>query len=125
MTSEPAKPTEAWVEAQGAKYAYAYDKGGLMGKVGASGYPSAVLVNASGVVVLDERELATNFVRYLLTREVQGYLAREAYEIPLVDGVAPPPGLPALDTVSPPQVDLTKLADLRPTLDLMRDAGVL
>ena len=50
MTSEPAKPTEAWVEAQGAKYAYAYDKGGLMGKVGASGYPSAVLVNASGVI---------------------------------------------------------------------------
>lgn len=50
MTSEPAKPTEAWVEAQGAEYAYAYDKGGLMGKVGASGYPSAVLVNASGVI---------------------------------------------------------------------------
>ncbi len=83
------------------------------------------LVNASGILALKEGDLAINFIRYLLTREVQSYLASEAYEIPLVAGVSPPQGLPALNTISPPQVDLTRLADLRPTLDLMRNVGVL
>lgn len=83
------------------------------------------LVNASGVLAVNEGELAVNFIRYLLTREVQSYLAREAAEFPLVHGVAPPDGLPPLSSLSPPELDLTRLADLRPTLDLMRDAGVL
>lgn len=83
------------------------------------------LVNASGIVALSEGELSINFIRYLLTREVQFYLATEAYEIPLVAGVAPPIGLPPLSSVTPPELDLTLLADLRPTLDLMRDVGVL
>lgn len=83
------------------------------------------LVNASGILTLNDDPLATNFMRYLLSREVQSYLAREAYEIPLVNGVQQPEGLPALSSISPPKVDLTKLADLRPTLDLMRANGIL
>jgi iron(III) transport system substrate-binding protein len=83
------------------------------------------LMNASGVVLLDDGELAANFVRHLLTREVQSYLAREAYEIPLVAGVAGPGGLPALSELEPPRVDLERLADLQPTLGLLRQAGIL
>ena len=69
--------------------------------------------------------MAKNFVRYLLSEEVQSYLAREAFEIPLAAGMEPPPGLAALDSLTPPDVDLTQLADLRPTLELMRSVGVL
>ena len=83
------------------------------------------LVNASGILALSDGDLPINFIRYLLTKEVQAYLASEAYEIPLANGVKPPQGLPALDTISPPKVDLTQLADLRPTLNLMRRVGVL
>jgi len=83
------------------------------------------LVNASGVLALSEGDLPINFIRYLLTREVQSYLASEAYEIPLVSGVPTPEGLPSLSQVSPPKMDLTRLADLRPTLNLMRNVGVL
>lgn len=83
------------------------------------------LVNASGILALSEGDLPVNFIRYLLTEEVQSYLAREAYEIPLVGGVLPPSGLPPLTDISPPKVDLTQLADLRPTLNLMRKVGVL
>lgn len=83
------------------------------------------LINASGIVALKEGDLAVNFIRYLLTREVQSYLAEEACEIPLVNNVLPPEGLPRLDTVNPPQIDLTRLADLRPTVDLLRHVGVL
>ena len=83
------------------------------------------LVNASGILALSEGDLPVNFIRYLLTREVQSYLASEAYEIPLVAGVPMPAGLPPLNTISPPEMNLTRLANLRPTLDLMRDVGVL
>ena len=83
------------------------------------------LVNVSGIVALKQSALAINFIRYLLTKEVQSYLASEAYEIPLVDSVASPSGIPALDAISPPDIDLTQLADLRPTIKLMRAAGVL
>ncbi len=83
------------------------------------------LVNASGIMALSEGDLPVNFIRYLLTREVQSYLATEAYEIPLVAGVAPPEGLPSLQSISPPELNLTRLADMRPTLDLMRKVGVL
>ena len=83
------------------------------------------LVNASGIVALNPRGLAQDFTRYLLTREAQSYLAREAYEIPMIEGAPSPPGLPALDRIEAPAVDLTQLADLRPTLSLMRRVGVL
>ena len=83
------------------------------------------LVNASGAAVLSSSELASGFVAHLLTREVQSYLAREAFEIPLVAGVSPPEGLPPLASLELPRVDLEKLADLRPTLALLRRAGVL
>ncbi|PWK54535.1 extracellular solute-binding protein [Pleionea mediterranea] len=83
------------------------------------------LVNASGIVALNNNDTAINFIRYLLTQEAQSYLSSEAYEIPLVNGVLPPKGLPQIDSLSPPDVDLVKLADLRPTLKLMRDVGVL
>ena len=83
------------------------------------------LVNASGIVALSDGDLPVNFIRYLLTHEVQSYLAREAYEIPLVQDVAAPEGLASLTSLSPPELDLRKLADLRPTLNMMRDVGVL
>ena len=83
------------------------------------------LLNASGVMALSEGELPMNFIRYLLSREVQSYLAEEAYEIPMVSGVAMPVGLPSLKQINPPAIDLTRLADMRPTLELMRDVGVL
>lgn len=52
MTSETASSTEPWIEQHKAKYAYCYDKAGkMMSAVGASGYPSAVLVDPAGNIV--------------------------------------------------------------------------
>ncbi|MEM6817743.1 MAG: ABC transporter substrate-binding protein [Pseudomonadota bacterium] len=83
------------------------------------------LLNASGTVILKPSTLARDFVRHLMTNEVQGYLAREAFEVPLLDGVSNPEGLPPLASLQPPKVDLEKLADVRPTLSLLRKTGVL
>jgi hypothetical protein len=52
VTDEGKKDTEAWVEKKGAKYAYAYDKGGkLKGKLGVGGIPHAFLVDPTGTIV--------------------------------------------------------------------------
>jgi len=83
------------------------------------------LLNASGIIMLQPSDLATNFVRHLLTLEVQQFLAREAFEIPLAAGVAGPEGLPPAAQLQPPKIDLESLADLRPTLELMRASGIL
>lgn len=83
------------------------------------------LVNASGIVALKAGALQFNFIRYLLSEEVQSYLAQEAYEIPLVEGIEMPAGIPRLTEITPPKLDLTQLADLRPTLRLMRQTRVL
>lgn len=83
------------------------------------------LVNVSGITILSEGDTAVDFVRYLLTREAQSFLAEQAYEIPMVRGVAPPEGIPPLSQLEPPDLDLSKLANLRPALKLLRETGVL
>ncbi|MCH6256504.1 extracellular solute-binding protein [Puniceicoccaceae bacterium K14] len=83
------------------------------------------LLNASGVVLMKSRPETHLFLRYLLTKEVQSYLSREAYEIPLVAGLEPPKGLPPISEIKPPKVDLDKLANMKPTLALLRDTGIL
>ncbi|WP_224447215.1 iron ABC transporter substrate-binding protein [Haloprofundus salilacus] len=87
------------------------------------------IFNVAGACTLDttdNRELAANFVRHLLSAEAQDYFARETFEYPLVSGVDPVGDLPRIDELNPPEgVDLTQLADLEGTVDLMRDVGVL
>ncbi len=83
------------------------------------------LLNASGAMALSDKAGAIDFIRYLLTVEVQQFLAGEAYEIPMVQGLAMPTGLPPLAQIRPPRLDLPRLAAVRPTLDLMRRARVL
>jgi len=52
VTQEGASDTEKWVESKGVEYAYAYDKGGKLGRhFGVQGIPHAVLVDAAGTVV--------------------------------------------------------------------------
>lgn len=52
VTSESVSNTEPWVEKHEMKYAYAYDKSSALFRgVGATGYPSAILVDPSGNIV--------------------------------------------------------------------------
>ncbi|WP_115862953.1 extracellular solute-binding protein [Halorussus litoreus] len=86
------------------------------------------LVNLSGAQVLQgaqNQELATNFVRHLLTVEAQEFFATTAFAYPMIPGVPPVGGLPPIDELSPPNLDLSELSNLGPTLRLMREVGVL
>ena len=70
-------------------------------------------------------ELVDNFVRHLLSAEAQEFFTTVSFAYPMVADVAPPGGLPTVDRLDPPEIDLSELSDLEPTLELMREAGVL
>ena len=82
--------------------------------------------NVAGAAVIDQTDdptLAENFVRHLLSAEVQEYFAVETFEYPAIAGVEPVGRLPTVDELDLPEIDLTALSDLEATVDLMRDAG--
>jgi iron(III) transport system substrate-binding protein len=86
------------------------------------------LVNVAGAAILegsDNQEEAARFIEYLLSEQAQQYFADETYEYPLVAGIAINEQLPPLDELQPPAIDLTDLADLQGTQELLRDTGVL
>ncbi|WP_144799973.1 extracellular solute-binding protein [Halorubrum depositum] len=91
-----------------------------------SGDAGAVF-NVAGAAVIDtaaDGTLAGNFVRHLLSAEAQDYFARTTFEYPLIPEVEPIGDLPTIDELDVPDIDLTQLSDLEPTIDLMREAGV-
>ncbi|WP_226039276.1 extracellular solute-binding protein [Natrinema sp. DC36] len=68
----------------------------------------------------DNAELAENFVRHLLSAEVQEFFAVETFEYPLIPEAEPVGELPSVDDLNVPDIDPSELSDLQPTLDLMR-----
>ncbi len=94
-----------------------------------TGAGAASLVMPAGVGVLetsDQRDDAEDFVEFLLSASSQKYFADETFEYPLAAGVAASPGLPALDSLSTPRVDLSSLAAvLDLATDLVAEAGLL
>ena len=83
------------------------------------------LVNVAGAMPIADNPRVGDFLQYLLTKEVQGFLAREAFEVPMVPGVQGPDELPSLADIEPPDLDLRRLGELQPTLTLLRDEGIL
>ena len=91
------------------------------------GDPGA-LVNVAGVGIVkttDEQANAERFVEYLLEPDAQEYFATETFEIPLADGVEADAALPDLDSLVQPDLDLAQLEDLKGTLALLTDVGIL
>lgn len=85
------------------------------------------LFNVAGAGVVDATDHATlgkNFVRVMLSREVQEEfvgLNKEYSVLPSVEYVG---DLPSLDEIDPPEFDLNQLADIQPAVDLLRETGL-
>lgn len=87
------------------------------------------LVNVAGVGVLDgtdQPDAAAQLVAYLLGQEAQDYFGQTAVarEFPLRTGTTTA-DLPGLETLQPPDVDLSRLEDLQGTLALLQEVGAL
>lgn len=95
-------------------------------KFGASG-DVAGLVNATGVGILtgaEGRSDAQAFVDYLLSEEGQTYFVQETYEYPLVPGIIGPEGVPPLESLGGPDIDLSDLGTVDVTAGLVDAAGI-
>jgi iron(III) transport system substrate-binding protein len=83
------------------------------------------LRNVAGVGILSEDSRAKAFVEFLLSETAQQYFVTETSEYPLIQGLAPLPGLTPLDEIPAPEFDLNDLDALEETLQLIRAAGLI
>jgi iron(III) transport system substrate-binding protein len=93
----------------------------------AGGDPGS-LINVAGIGLIegaDDADAALAFADYLLSDEAQGYFAAETFEYPLVETVAAPEGLVPLSEIGHPDIELGDLADLRGTLELLSEVGLV
>lgn len=89
---------------------------------------AGALINVSGAQIIsgtEKQDLAENFIRHLLSSEAQEFFATQTFAYPTVPDVSPAGGLPSIDELNPPDVDLSQLSDVNPTLELLRDTNVL
>jgi iron(III) transport system substrate-binding protein len=95
-----------------------------------SGDPGA-LVSVAGAAVLessDQEGDGNAFLEYLLSDDGQRFYVDEAEEAeyPLVADIEPKEGLPALDSLQGPDVDLSSFgAEHEATIELLRETGYL
>ncbi len=86
------------------------------------------LVNVAGVGILDSADnvdAAQAFVDFLLAKDAQQYFAEKTFEVPLVAGTEPAPGVPTLAELTLPDIDLNQLDDLAGTLELLSELGIV
>jgi iron(III) transport system substrate-binding protein len=108
------------LEEQGEDYPvrnYYFDNGDIGGLFVVAG--AAVLDTA------DNREAAEDFVAFMLSRAAQEYFTNSTQEYPMVEGIATSADLPPLSELSAPDVDLANVSDLRGSLELMQETGIL
>ena len=95
-----------------------------------AGDPGA-LVSVAGAGVLESAGDSSNaerFIEFLLSPEGQSFYVDDAEEAeyPLVEGIDGRPGLPPLDSLEGPSVDLTSFgAEHEATIELLRETGYL
>ena len=86
------------------------------------------LINVGGVGVIagsGQEEQALHVTRYLLGEQAQTYFSEQTLEYPLAAGIPAQPELIPLSGIQPPDIDLSDLADLEGTLDLLTDLGMI
>lgn len=64
------------------------------------------------------------FIEYLLSQSGQEYFGETTGEYPLVTGVEASEGLPAIEELEIPDIDLNDLADLQTTVEMITEAGL-
>lgn len=122
------------IEAGLVNHYYAY----VVGREEGEGFPVAnhffaegdpgSLINVAGIGILEGAEntdAALAFTEYLLSPAAQEYFATETFEYPLAEDIEASEGLVPLSEIGHPEIDLGDLADLRGTLDLLAEVGLL
>jgi iron(III) transport system substrate-binding protein len=86
------------------------------------------LVNVAGIGALensDNPEASQCLASYLVSDIAQKYFVEKSFEYSLVEGIAPFDGLPTLEELDPPSIDLSDLQSIAETQELLNDVGLL
>lgn len=81
------------------------------------------LVNVAGVGVLSDKPEAATFAKWLLGETAQNFFVEKTSEYSLI-GIPAQEWLPSLESIASPEIDLSALAPLAETLELIRAAGL-
>jgi iron(III) transport system substrate-binding protein len=74
----------------------------------------------------DRPQAAQEFVEFLLSEGGQEYFATETFEFPLIAGVPSVEGVPNLDEINAPNIDLSRLHEVLPDATrLVSEAGLV
>jgi len=88
---------------------------------------SLVMPAGAGIMSgTDKPDEARQFVEFLLSERAQMFFANETFEFPLVVGIDPAEGLPSIDEIATPDIDLSELAGvLGDATRLVAEAGLV
>ncbi len=88
----------------------------------------ASIVNVTGMGLLEAQSFdldALELIKFFVSNEGQQYFVDQTFEYPLVPGIGAPEGLPALADLAVADFDLSDLATLKETQDLLRKYGLI
>jgi iron(III) transport system substrate-binding protein len=83
------------------------------------------LMNVAGAGIINaDNDAAAQLLEYLLSEEGQQYFVDETAEYAMIEGFEPPEGMPALDELDVPDIDLNQLDDLESTIQMITESGM-
>lgn len=114
-------------------YAYGYLRENPDAKVANYFFPAGdigSMINVAGAAILQSspnKVLAQRFILYLLSQRGQTYFVEQTFEYPLLryGEFELAEGLPALEEYITPELDLSDLASLQETIELLEEVGAL
>ncbi len=86
------------------------------------------LINVSGAGVLASSKkyaASEDLINFLTSATTQAKFVSDTHEYALIPGTAAPAGVPALDQIGAPSVDLSTLKNIKTTQDLLVEVGLL
>jgi iron(III) transport system substrate-binding protein len=86
------------------------------------------LINVSGAGVLASSKkyaASEDLINFLTSAATQAKFVADTHEYALISGTAAPEGVPALDQIGAPSVDLSTLKNIKATQDLLIEVGLL
>ena len=84
------------------------------------------MVAGAGILETSQnKELAERFLEFMLSPVAQQYFAGQTFEYPVVAGVKTNRLLKPLPEINSPEIDMADMADLKGTLSLLRETGIL
>ncbi|GAA2033552.1 iron ABC transporter substrate-binding protein [Agromyces tropicus] len=86
------------------------------------------IVNVTGAAIMQGAEddaAARAFVEFLVSEQAQRYFVEETFEYPLLPGVDAPEGLPAIESLVNPGLDLSDLDSVGESQRLLADNGLI